>query len=247
MYKIKSMFNLKSFKNIGATLYLFIYLIFPYSAITQTTKINLRSSLEKSLNSRNLEVLKESFRDASSLEVLTRFANIINEFPDSKWKIKELNSNKPDEKLFQIKVFGKKVVDEEIYTLESTFNYFFSSLKGKISKGTIKKLFTIIRNDDKKIDITFKIPDKVLTGTKYDIDIILNEPLEEVIVAGGIINHQVKSFLEQEINLEPLVSGGIFKITRAPSQPGMQIWSGIIAHPHGIITFTKSIDVVKNL
>jgi len=47
--------------------------------------------------------------------------------------------------------------------------------------------------------------------------------------------------------LEPLASGGIFKITRAPSKPGLQIWSGIIAHPEGMITFTKSIDIVEKI
>ena len=65
-----------------------------------------------------------------------------------------------------------------------------------------------------------------------------------MIITGAIKPHQVDSFLEQEILMEPLASGGIFKMTRAPSKPGIQIWSGIIAHPDGMITFTKSIDIV---
>ena len=68
-----------------------------------------------------------------------------------------------------------------------------------------------------------------------------------MIIAGAIKPHQVNSFFEQELLLEPLVSGGIFKVTRAPSKPGIQIWSGIIAHPEGIITFTKSINIVDDL
>jgi len=147
----------------------------------------------------------------------------------------------------RIKVSGRKIVNGEMHILESDFDYVFSVLNGKIDKGTIKNLFTTIRNDDKKIDISFKIPDKVLTGSKYDIDIILNEPLEEVIIAGAIKPHQVNTFFEQEILLEPLASGGIFKMTRAPSKPGIQIWSGIIAHPEGMITFTKSIDIVDKI
>ncbi len=131
--------------------------------------------------------------------------------------------------------------------VKSNFDYVFSVLNGKIDEGTIKNLFTTIRNDEKKIDISFKIPGKVLTGSKYDIDIIINKPLEEVIIAGAIKPHQLNSFFEQEILLEPLASGGIFKMTRAPSKPGIQIWSGIIAHPEGIITFTKSIDIVEKM
>ena len=39
----------------------------------------------------------------------------------------------------------------------------------------------------------------------------------------------------------------IFKMTRAPSKPGIQFWSGIIAHPKGMVTFTKSIDIVDKI
>jgi len=241
------MFNLNLFKNIGFPLYLFIYLIFPYSAITQTYKVNFISNLENSLNSRDLEFISKNFRNDENLNIPKQFSKIINEFPDSKWKIKRLKSNIPNKEILRIKVSGKKIVNGEKHILESNFDYLFSIANGKIDQGMIKNLFTTIRNDDNKIDISFKIPDKVLTGSKYDIDIILNKPLEEVIVAGSIKPHEVNSFFEQEILLEPLASGGIFKMTRAPSKPGIQIWSGIIAHPQGMITFTKSIDIVDKI
>ena len=241
------MFTLNSLKNIGVPLYLFIYLIFPYSAITQTTKLDLSKNLERALNIQDLEFVKDSFIYEEGLKIHKQFSKIIKEFPDSKWKIIRLNHDKSDKEIFKIEVVGKKNVEGDIYVLQSNFNYLFSLFNGKINKGTIKQLFTIIRNDEKKIDITFKIPDKVLTGSKYDIDIILNEPLDKVIVAGGIKMHEIESFFEQEIALDPLVSGGIFKMTRAPSKPGTQIWSGIIAHPDGIITFTKSIEIVEKI
>ena len=241
------MFNLNFFRTIGFPLYLFIYLIIPYSAITQTLKVDFIRNLENSLNKRDLDFIRKNFRNDEDKNIPKQFSKIINDFPDSKWKIKRLKSNIPNKEILRIKVLGKKIVNGEIHILESNFDYFFSILNGKIHEGTIKNLFTTIRNDDKKIDISFKIPDKVLTGSKYDIDIILNKPLEEVIIAGAIKPHQVDSFFEQEILLEPLTSGGIFKITRAPSKPGMQIWSGIIAHPEGMITFTKSIDIVDEI
>jgi len=53
------MFNLSLFKNIGFTLYLFIYLIIPYSAITQTLKVDFIRNLENSLNKRDLEFIKK--------------------------------------------------------------------------------------------------------------------------------------------------------------------------------------------
>ncbi len=242
-----NMLNLNFFKNIGAPLYLFIYLIIPYSAITQTVKVDFIRNLENSLNKRDLEFIRKNFKNDENQNIPKQFSKIVNDFPDSKWKIKRLKSNIPNKEILRIKVSGKKLVNGEMHILESDFDYIFSILNGKIDEGTIKNLFTIIRNDDKKIDISFKIPDKVLTGSKYDIDIILNKPLEEVIIAGAIKPHQVNSFFEQEILLEPLASGGIFKMTRAPSKPGIQIWSGIIAHPNGMITFTKSIEIVDEI
>jgi len=241
------MLNLNLFRNIGFPLYLFIYLILPYSAITQTLKVDFIRNLETSLNKRDLEFIRKNFRNDENQNIPKQFSKIINDFPDSKWKIKRLKSNIPNKEILRIKVSGRKIFNGEMHILESDFDYVFSVLNGKIDEGTIKNLFTTIRNDDKKIDISFKIPDKVLTGSKYDIDIILNKPLEEVIIAGAIKPYQVNSFFEQEILLEPLSSGGIFKITRAPSKPGIQIWSGIIAHPEGIITFTKSIDIVDEI
>ena len=242
------MFNLNFFRNIGFPLYLFIYLIFPYSAITQTLKVDFIRNLETSLNKRDLEFIRKNFRNDENKNIPKQFSKIINDFPDSKWKIKRLKSNIPNKEILRIKVLGKKIVNgEEIHILESNFDYLFSIVNGKIDEGIIKNLFTTIRTDNNKIDIIFKIPDKVLTGSKYDIDIILNKPLEEVIIAGAIKPHQVNSLFEQEILLEPLVSGGIFKMTRAPTKPGIQLWSGIIAHPLGMITFTKSINIVEQI
>ncbi len=242
-----NMINLNLFKNIGVPLYLFIYLIIPYSAITQTLKVDFIRNLENSLNNKDLEFIKKNFRNDESQNISKQFSKIINDFPNSKWKIKGLKSDIPNKNILRIKVSGKKIVDEEIHILESNFDYFFSIVNGEINEGIIKNLFTTIRNDDNKIDISFNIPDRVLTGSKYDIDIVLNKPLEEVIIAGAIKPHQVNSFFEQEIFLQPLASGGIFKMTRAPSRPGTQIWSGIIAHPKGMITFTKSIDIVNEI
>jgi len=242
-----NMFNLNLFKNIGFPLYLFIYLIFPYSAITETLKIDFIRNLENSLNKRDLEFIRKNFESDENLNITKQFTKIINDFPDCKWKIKRLKSNIPEEDILRIKVSGKKIVNGEIYILKSKFDYLFSIINGKIEEGIMKNIFTTIRNEGNKIDISFKIPDKVLTGSKYDIDIILNKPLDEVIIAGAIKSHQVNSLFEQEILLEPLASGGIFKMTRAPSKPGIQIWSGIIAHPKGMITFTKSIDIVDEI
>lgn len=240
------MANLNTFAKAGLFLYIIIYLIFPKLAITQNTKIDIGKNLENALNERNLRFIKDNFKEKESLKIEEKFLQIIQDFPDAKWQIKRLSETNSDENIFEVKVYGKKKINEEIYFLKSNFKYRFSIVDEKIKNGNIKNLLTTIRNDKNKIDIIFKIPEKVLTGAEYDIDIILNEPLGDVIVAGGIKSHyEESSYLKQEVIIEPLQAGGIFKMTRAPSKPGIQIWSGIIAHPKGVISFTKSVEIVE--
>ena len=102
------MFNLNLFKNIGVPLYIFIYLIIPYSAITKTLKVDFIRNLENSLNARNFEFIRKSFRNDKSQNIPNQFSNIINDFPNSKWNIKKLKSNNPNKNILRIKVSGKK-------------------------------------------------------------------------------------------------------------------------------------------
>ena len=139
------MFNLNFFRNIGFPLYLFIYLIIPYSAITQTLKVDFIRNIETSLNRRDLEFIRKNFRNDKNKNISKQFSKIINDFPDSKWKIKSLKSNIPNKEILRIKVLGKKIVNgEEIHILESNFDYLFSIVNGKIDEGIIKNLFTTI-------------------------------------------------------------------------------------------------------
>ena len=106
-----NMFNLNLFKNIGFLLYLFVYLIFPYSAITQTLKVDFIRNLENSLNAKDLEFIRKNFRNEESQNIPKQFSKIINDFPNSKWKIKRLKSKIPNEDILRIKVSGKKIVN----------------------------------------------------------------------------------------------------------------------------------------
>ena len=241
------MLNLNTFAKSGLFIYLIFYLIFPKLAITQNINVDIRKNLENALNTRNLKLIKNIFKEKESVQIQEKFDAIIKDFPNSKWQIQSLSKGNSKEEIFKVKVNGKKIVDGEIYFLKSNFKYLFTMQNNKINNGIIKNLLTTIRNDKNEIDIFFSIPEKVLTGTKYDIDIILNEPLGDEIIAGGIISHEDESYLKQEINIEALVSGGIFKTTRATSRPTTQIWSGIIIHPKGTISFTKSVEILEKI
>ena len=221
--------------------YIFFYLISAELAISQSLTNKIFLDLENGLNKRDFGVIKKYFEEKESQQIKDDFTKIIKDFPNSKWTIK----NKTDKDFADINISGSKVVNGQEFILKSTFNYYYSISNGKIKNGLIKNHLTTIRSDKNLLDINFSIPDKVLTGANYDVDIIVNNPLDNNAIAGGIKSHQVGSIIQNPIKLEPLVSGGIFRVTRAPSIAGMQVWSGIIAHPEGMISFTKTVNIIN--
>ena len=119
------MFNLKLFKNIGVPLYLFIYLIITNSAITQTLKVDFIRNLENSLNKRDLDSIRKNFRNDENQNILKQFSKTINDFPDSKWKIKRLKSDIPNKEILRIEVSGKKYLMEKCIYLSPISIIFF--------------------------------------------------------------------------------------------------------------------------
>ena len=240
------MFKLNSFYKLFSLVYIFFYLIYSKSAISENFKQELLVNLESSLNKRNIDFIDKLFEASEKERIIKKYNKIIYEFPNIKWKIRNISPKNSNNKIINIKLTGSKVINDKTYSLKSNFDYLFSLKNGKFQDPQIKNHLTIIRNDNEELDLDIFIPEKVLTGSNYDLDIVINNPLDGSIIAGTIDEYQEASLIKKDINLIPLVSGGLFKVTRAPSKPGTQIWTGIIAHPKGFISFTKSVDILEN-
>ena len=94
------------FVKLGLLLYIVIYLIFPKLAITQNTNVDIRKNLENALNTRNLKLIKNNFKEEGKLKIQEKFTEIIKDFPNAKWQIKELNKGDSKEKIYEIIVTG---------------------------------------------------------------------------------------------------------------------------------------------
>ena len=238
---------MKPFNKIFSIVYIFFYLISSQLAISASRDQLKLIDLENALNKNNLEKIYSYFAEDEKILLKNKLQELISDFPNPKWKIRKINTKDLNKNTVEVKVTAIKIIDGSEFKLESNFLYSYNFIQGKISNGVIRNHLTTVRNDKNKIDITINIPDKVLTGSKYNIDIIINEPLGEEIYAGSLSTYIENSILEEEIQLEPLVTGGIFKITRAPTKSGIQIWTGIIANPQGLVTFTKTVNIVNEL
>ena len=235
-----------SFSKLISIIYIFFYLISSTFAICEDNFKKIFQNIETELNERNFALLEKYFDKNEKIEFKNKFFKIIREFPDAKWEVIKSKSINPNQHKIDMKLYGSKNLNGKKFKLESIFKFTLNLDNGLIKQSNIENNLTTIRSDDNQIDIQISIPDKVLTGSKYDIDIILNQPLEETIIAGGITEYQEQKLLNQSVPLEPLATGGIFKVSRAPLIPGIQIWTGIIAHPSGLVSFTKTVNIVED-
>ena len=236
-----------SFSKVISIIYIFFYLISSRFAICEDNFKKNFQNIESELNQRNFVTLEKYFDKDEKIDFKKKFFKLIKEFPDARWEIIQSKSINANQHKLDMKLYGSKNLNGKKFKLESSFDFVFNLDNGLIKHSNIQNNLTTIRSDDNQIDIKISIPDKVLTGSKYDIDIILNQPLEETIIAGGIKEYQEGQLLNQSIQLEPLATGGIFKVSRAPLKPGTQIWTGMIAHPSGLVSFTKTVHIVENL
>tara|TARA_Y100001978_G_scaffold44993_1_gene40060 strand:- start:238 stop:963 length:726 start_codon:yes stop_codon:yes gene_type:complete len=239
-------FKLNSFSKLFSLVYLFFYLISAKNAISENFKQEILVTLENNLNKRNIDFIDKLFEDNESEKIIRKYNKLIYEFPNIKWKIKDISRKNASNKIINIDLTGSKVIYDKKYVLASNFNYIFSIENGKFKDPQIKNHLTTIRNDNQELDLDILIPDRVLTGSNYDLDIVINSPLNGSIIAGTIYQYQESNLIKKDFNLLPLASGGLFKVTRAPSKPGNQIWTGLIVHPKGLISFTKSVEIIEN-
>jgi hypothetical protein len=97
--------------------------------------------------------------------------------------------------------------------------------------------------------VSVQIPDTVLTGQRYDVDVIFDDPLDGALAAGGLVAvspAQVAAMESPSMELGALGGGGLFKRVQAPLSPGAQTWAVLLVHPRGIVTATKRVRVVAD-
>ena len=109
---------------------------------------------------------------------------------------------------------------------------------------------SLLISGERPLAVTVQIPDAVLTGSRYDIDLIVDEPLEQALVAAGLIEitHQsMEGQMRTHVRLAPMGGGGLFKSVQAPQLPGSQTWVVMLVHPDGVVTATRKVRVVNSL
>ena len=105
-----------------------------------------------------------------------------------------------------------------------------------------------LTSGDNPPQVNIVAPNTVKTGEKYNIDLIVNEPLGNKVLLGAVKEDKTagKLYLDSTtLELEPLPAGGIYKVATAPLLPDSNWLSAILVRGDGITTITHRVNITE--
>ncbi len=203
------------------------------------------NQLERLLNQRKDNLLKELFLQKSFNQFQQKNLEFRKKYKDAIWSIQPL-SNDQSNSLLDIKIISTRKINDQIYNLNTKQIVLIETYNNKIKEYEVIEEESILNSEDSPLNVKIVSPNKVLTGEKYEMNLIIENPLDSSLTASGMIllkNNDDKTISNDMFGIKPNQSGGLFKYIQAPLKPGSQIISAIITHPKGIYLITKKIKV----
>ena len=210
----------------------------------------LSARLQQALNSDDrVQALSGLMAQDQATTLIDRFRRFSMRFPETRWAVRPgqpLADGRPTVKLA---VSGTRQQDGLSYSFKAKQRLALSTEGGLITDQEVLSDQSVLTSASKPLPISLMIPDTVLTGSRYDVDVVVDQPLGKALLAGGLTPVTAQQVLVQEspdVQLEPLGGGGLFKSVQAPFQPGVQTWAALLVHPDGVITVSKRVQVVDD-
>ncbi len=216
------------------------------SALSQNIEIQLLSNrLEEMLNLGKDDEIKKIFLQKSFNKFNKNYKAFRDKYKDTKWSIQPI-SNNLNKSLLAININSSREINDQVYALSTKQKVMVETYKNKIKEYKVINEESILNSQGSPLVIKILSPENVLTGEKYEVNLIIEKPLDKSLTAGGImiLENEKKVNISSDIyGIKPNQSGGLFKYIQAPSNPGTQTISAIITHPEGIYSITKKIKV----
>ena len=216
------------------------------SALSQNVDNQLLSNqLEEILNERKDHLLKSLFSPKTFSKFNKQYLAFRNKYKESKWEIK-MKRNDPSKSSLDIKINSTRKIGDIIYNLNTKQTVKIETYNNKIKGYRVIDEESILNSRNSPLNVKLISPEKVLTGERYEINLIIESPLDNSLTASGMIvikNNEKMKISNDQFDIKPDQSGGLFKYIQAPLEPGSQTISAIITHPEGIYSITKKIKV----
>jgi len=145
-------------------------------------------------------------------------------------------------------ITGTKKIDNREFALISTITSQQQIQGKKIIKQEIIAEKNQLTLGKKPPTVVFNLPEQVKAGQEFNIDAIVQEPLDNDILIGTAITQPITAEAYNDsglLQLEFLPSGGIFKVGQAPDTAGNNWISAILMRQGGVTLVTQRLRVVK--
>ena len=212
--------------------------------------VDLSARLQLALNADDrVQALSALMAPDQATTLIERFRRFSMRFPETRWAVRPGQALDDGRATVQLAVSGTRQQDGLSYSFKANQRLAFSTEAGLITAQEVLSDQSVLTSSKKPLPISLLIPDTVLTGSRYDVDVVVDQPLGKAMLAGGLTPVTAQQVLVQEspdVQLEPLGGGGLFKSVQAPFQPGIQTWAALLVHPDGVITVSKRVQVVND-
>ena len=210
----------------------------------------LSARLQQALNADDrVQALSALMAPDQATTLIDRFRRFGKRFPETRWAVRTGQPLADGRSTVNLAVSGTRQQDGLSYSFKARQRVALSVEGGLITDQEVLSDQSVLTSARKPLPISLMIPDRVLTGSRYDVDVVLDQPLGKALLAGGLTPVTAQQVLVQEspdVPLEPLGGGGLFKSVQAPFQPGVQTWAALLVHPDGVITVSKRVQVVDD-
>ncbi len=229
---------------------IFILLFDPNSSIKAGDGIveNSSSQFENTLNQKGNLKIDDIFAPPLTINFKEKYKLFKKKYPESKWLISRQGLLKDGREVLKVKIKGKVKSNGNNFAFNAEQMVVVRKDKNKVVSHEVINELSILKSEESDLIFSINIPDFALTGSRYDIDIILEDPLNDAILAGGLIElnrKEIDNHSTPRIPLEHMSGGGLFKSTKAPMEPGVQNWAALLAHRDGLIAITKQVRIVS--
>ena len=208
--------------------------------------------LESALNGADQAVLRAQLDSGAGLDpglIERRWSALRQQFANARWKLSPGSPARDGQPTVNLRVTATREQGSVTYRLTADQLLVLQSDGRRINAETLLQEQSILRSGEVDLPVSLLIPDVVLTGQRYDVDVIFDEPLDGALVAGGLLAltpQQVAAMESPSLDLAALGGGGLFKTVQAAYTPGSQTWAVLLVHPKGVITATKRVRVVAD-
>tara|TARA_Y100001968_G_scaffold311613_1_gene333892 strand:- start:164 stop:883 length:720 start_codon:yes stop_codon:yes gene_type:complete len=205
----------------------------------------LSNQLEKILNQKNPDLHNDLFLKKSLKQFKKQYLDFSKNHKEAKWVIKTI-SNHPNKIFLDIKIKSTREIGDQIYNLNSKQTVKIEKDRNKIKSFKVINEESILSSKNSPLIVKIIAPNQVLTGERYEVNLIIEKPLDNSLIASGMIvlkNKENMNTSNDLFGIKPNQSGGLFKYIQAPLEPGFQTISAIIINREGIYSITKKIKV----